>query len=414
MKIYKLIGMAVVAIMLGLSLSSCEKESEDLVFDYSQDILGTWTCFQDNYINALQINSDGTVLSTGKADDKVWMKMKGKVQVKNDIIRFSYEDGTETEYKFQVVSGKSMAIIDNDGSRALYNFCSENYSENILGMWITNNNVQKADEDENMIIQTFKENGKVLITGLVPISGEAMINAEGSYDIIGDMLIVKSPQLVRSSDMPSHAFLQIAYRPNSSALGDTIVGEMKSANTTTKQTWLRVKEGLNLQGKKCDYSSTYITNVKGADKNIEFMGQTFNFAQMNGVKLDKMMKAVLFSVEFTDDKTLKYGCHYNGTDMIMEAPIVVEGNKMTVQMSKKDSACRDIEMYAFQDASESQMHMYMPTHSFVNFFSNMQIAVMSHMGTLDKTNASAVDAVFNDIDEVVETINFSLVMKKAK
>jgi hypothetical protein len=43
----------------------------------------------------------------------------------------------------------------------------------------------------------------------------------------------------------------------------------------------------------------------------------------------------------------------------------------------------------------------------------MQIAFMSELGQLDKTDPAAVEAVFNSIDEAVETINLSLVMTKA-
>lgn len=44
---------------------------------------------------------------------------------------------------------------------------------------------------------------------------------------------------------------------------------------------------------KYDYIKTFVTNVKGLDKDIEFMGTTFNFAEMDGVKLDKMLKTLL-------------------------------------------------------------------------------------------------------------------------
>ena len=39
---------------------------------------------------------------------------------------------------------------------------------------------------------------------------------------------------------------------------------------------------------------------------------------------------------------------------------------------------------------------------------------MEQLGQLDTTDAAAVKAVFDSIDEAVETINLSLVMTKAK
>jgi hypothetical protein len=188
------------------------------------------------------------------------------------------------------------------------------------------------------------------------------------------------------------------------------VGENYIETTTS---WLRIKQHLELPGMKYDYIKTFITNVKGLDKDIEFMGTTFNFAKMDGVKLDKMLKTLLFTVEFPDAKTIKYGCHYNNEPMSMEAPIAVDGNKMTVKMSQKNAAYRDIDLYTFQDQDNTQMHMYMHSTAFVNFFGNMQITIMDQLGMIDTTDAAAVKAVFDSIDEAVETINVSFVMTKS-
>ena len=165
---------------------------------------------------------------------------------------------------------------------------------------------------------------------------------------------------------------------------------------------------------KYDYIKTFVTNVKGLDKDIEFMGTTFNFAKMDGVMLDKALKTILFNVEFPDANTIKYNCYYNGQNMSMEAPIVVDGNKMTVKMSEKNAAYKDVDLYTFQDQDNTQMHMYMHSTAFVNFFGNMQVTIMEQLGQLDTTDAAAVKAVFDSIDEAVETINVSFVMHSSK
>ena len=180
-----------------------------------------------------------------------------------------------------------------------------------------------------------------------------------------------------------------------------------------KSSWLRIKQYLELPGMKYDYIKTFVTNVKGADKDVEFMGYTFNFAKMDGVVLDKMLKTVLFAVQFPDANTIRYTCQYNDFNMELDALIEVDGNKMTIKMSERDAAYKDVDLYTFQDQDNTQMHMYMPTYAFETFFANMQIAFMSELGQLDKTDAAAVEAVFNSIDEAVETINLSLVMTKA-
>ena len=44
---------------------------------------------------------------------------------------------------------------------------------------------------------------------------------------------------------------------------------------------------------------------------------------------------------------------------------------------------------------------------------DMQVTIMEQMGLLDTTDEAAVKAVFDSIDEAVETINVSFVMTKA-
>ncbi len=140
----------------------------------------------------------------------------------------------------------------------------------------------------------------------------------------------------------------------------------------------------------------------------------FNFAKIDGVKFDKMLKTILFAVEFPDANTIKYSCHYNNEAMALQAPIVVDGNKMTVKMSEVYPAAKDVDLYTFQDQDNSQMHMYMPTYAFINFFGNMQIAIMAQLEQLDMNDAAAVKAVFDSIDEAVNTINVSFVMTSSK
>ena len=163
---------------------------------------------------------------------------------------------------------------------------------------------------------------------------------------------------------------------------------------------------------KYDYSKNNVTNVKGLDKDIEFMGYTMNFSKMDGSFLDKMLK--MFKISFSDANTMHCVGRYSGGDIIFDAPIVVDGNKMTVKMSEKNAAFKDVDLYAFQDQDNTQFHIYMSTTAFVNFFGNMQVTIMEQLGQFDTTDAAAVKAVFDSIDEAVETINLSLVMTKAK
>jgi hypothetical protein len=53
--------------------------------------------------------------------------------------------------------------------------------------------------------------------------------------------------------------------------------------------------------------------------------------------------------------------------------------------------------------------------AFVNFYTNMQVQLLEATDEqFDIKNEEAVNAIYNSINEAVETINLSLVMKAAK
>ena len=147
---------------------------------------------------------------------------------------------------------------------------------------------------------------------------------------------------------------------------------------------------------------------------MTMMGYTFNIGKMEGKNLDKMLKTLLFAVEFPNANTLKYQYHYNGQNIAFEVPIVVDGNKVTIKMSEMYPYYRDVDMYMFQDQDNTQLHMYMPTSSFVNYFGNMDVAALAFAGEIDVTDAAAVEAIFDRMDERVESINVSFTFKATK
>jgi hypothetical protein len=189
-------------------------------------------------------------------------------------------------------------------------------------------------------------------------------------------------------------------------MGDNMVASSES--------WLRVKQSLNLAGKAYDYNNTYVSNVKGLDEDMTMMGHTFNIGKMEGKNLDKMLKTLLFAVEFPNDNTIKYQYHYNGQNLVFEAPIVVDGNKVTIKMSEFSPYYRDVDMYMFQDQDDCQLHMYMPTYAFINYFANMDLAALAVTGDIDLTDEAAVKAIFDRMDERVESINVSFTFKATK
>ena len=412
MKIFKAMMVAVVA-MLGLV--SCNNNSDWLDVDYSNELVGTWICFDTNYAEALVISQDGSAISTGVEDGELWENVKGNITVKNNKIIMSFEDDDNFEGRFDLVPGVSLSIFDpKTDQRLIYEYCSEDLSEEIEGMWVCTDGPLDANDD--MAIQSYHKNGNALFTGLPPGSNVYKVNYLTDYKIVGDLMIRKISE--DNDGSAKYLCAKLVYQPDATSLGDIInqiVYEQTEDGWIGSSTcWLRINQTLNLAGKKYDYSKTFVTNVQGADKEIEYMDYTFNFSKMDGIMLNKMLKAVLFTVEFPDTKTMRYNCHYNGESMTMDAPVAIEGNKVTLKMSQRDAALRDVDLYMFQDADDSQLHMYMHTYAFINFFGNMKIIMLSQAGKLDKTDAAAVKTEFDRVYDVVKSINVSLVFDAGK
>lgn len=68
----------------------------------------------------------------------------------------------------------------------------------------------------------------------------------------------------------------------------------------------------------------------------------------------------------------------------------------------------------FQDANDTQVHIYMHTDAFINYFANMEIYTLVLEGKIDPTDTAAIEKVFADMEARVESINVSFVMKARK
>ena len=409
MKIFKLMAIALVA-MLGFTACDKDCDHDFIEHDFTQDIVGTWTCLEADLAQAFVFNADGTATTTGVENGKYWENVNVTWKLKNNKLTLSYGDNT-SETLINIVSGKILSIADKNGdNRRTFQYCANDLSEEIVGMWVC---TQSTAFDQEMSVNTYQEDGKALFTGYTPDVNGYKANLESTYKVIGDLLIQK----YYVNEDAQYITLRLNYSPNATGMGDilTITSITTQEGQAVEQyaSLLRIKQNLNLPGQKYDYIKTFVTNVKGEDKDIDFMGYTFNFAKMDGSGLDKMLKSLLFAVEFPDANTLGYSYQMNGNKETYNSPIVVEGNKMTIKMSAKVPTLKDVVLYAFQDADCSQMHFYMHKTAFVSFYTNMQAMLMAATNEqFDITNAEAVNAIYDNINNAVETINVSLVMTK--
>ena len=415
----KIINFCIIAIVAMLGFTSCNDCDHDFIeVDYSKALVGTWTLMNEGFAEAWVVKADGSVEVTGVLDGEYY-ETKGTVKVKNNKMSYKFDNGDQFEGILEIIPGKCFSLAYESDyqseERVTYNYCANDLADEIVGMWVYQNGTSEIDND--MYVQTYNEDGTTNKSGWSVAAGDFIVNNTTTYKVVGDLVFYKRPSDILTEGMDTYVAASLVYVPNANSLGDILISTgfapADKGNVKVTASHLRIKQSLDLAGQNYNYIKTYVSNVKGEDKDMDFMGYTFNFAKMDGSGLDKMLKSLLFAVEFPDANTLGYSYQMNGNKETYNSPIVVEGNKMTIKMSAKVPTLKDVVLYTFQDADCSQMHFYMHKTAFVSFYTNMQAMLMAATDAqFDITNAEAVNAIYNNINNAVETINLSLVMSK--
>ena len=415
MKNFKLMAIALVA-MLGFS--ACEKDcNHDFIeHDFTKDIVGTWTILEEGQAEAMVINPDGSFEVTGVMKGGSLYESKGTIKVVNNKVSLVFEGDDEvTEGRLELVSGKSLSIVINDeyDVRLTYNYCKNDISDEIVGMWVCHNGLPGAEND--MAIISYSEDGKMTMTAQASdfIAGD-FVKQESEYKVIGDLVFKILPVEDVPEGITPYIVSRMIYTPNGTTLGDILTENqyVYSANGLVELTssWLRVKQNLDPKGQIYDYSAAYISNAKGKDEDFSMLGHTFNIAKLKAGDFDIMLRSVLFCLE-TKANSIKQHFLVDGVEGNIETPIAVDGNKVTIDYSDVNPALRKVEMYMFQDADDSQLHMYMHTDAFINYFANLEVVTMLQAGKINQSDEAAVEKVFADMAARVESINVSMVFK---
>ena len=408
MKIFKFLAVALVA-MLGFT--ACDKDCDHnfIEHDFTKDIVGTWTYVNGGQAEAMVIKADGSFTTTGVMIHGALYEEKGTIKVVNNKVTLTFDGDKETfEGRLEFVAGKSLSLVmfDDNDVRLTYDYCEKDLSDEIIGMWVYN-------DPKEMRIHSFDENANAVFTGWSEDLGVLSVLEDSKYKVVGDLIFQGFSN--DKDSFPKYIAARLIYAPNGTAHGDIMTFKHYLFDgTESVQSWLRIKQHLELPGTKYDYIKTFVTNVKGEDKDIPFLNTSFNFAKMDGSIIDKFLKSILFTVEFPEANKIKYSYLLEGKNIVIDAPIEVDGNKMTIKMSANNPAYQDVDMYAFQDQDNTQMHWYMPTTSFEKFFGNTSVALLLGYGQLDKDDTEGIANVYKTIADAVESINLSLVMTKAK
>ena len=419
MKNLKLLAVALVA-MFGFTACNKDCGHEFIEYDYNEALVGTWTYDEGEQAEAIVINPDGSFTITGVMKHGALYEEKGIIKVVNNKVTLSYDSGDVFEGRLELVAGKSLSIVlfEEYDVRLTYDYCEKDLSDEILGMWVCMDT--PADAESEIMIETFYDNGKSTLTGFLPLEGDSeQVNNESTdYMVIGDLLFISIPADKFGDKTPFYVVHKMIYTPNATAMGDIMtmksIAKVEDEYIAGTSSWLRVKQYLNLDNKLYDYSSAYITNVNGKDEEFTILGNTLNIAKIESNDFDMMFRSVLSCFEF-DANSMTYRFRRDdGLEMEFDTQFTAEGNKVTLDMSSVNPACRKVEMYMFQDKDDSQLHMYMHTNAFINYFANLDVIALITEGKINQTDETAIAKVFADMEARVESINVSFVLKARK
>ena len=411
MKIFKLMAVALVA-MVGLNSCSKDCDHEFIEYNYNEALIGTWTYIaEDGLAEAMVINPDGSFEVTGVMKGGSLYEEKGTIKVVNNKVSLVFEgDKDVIEGRLELVAGKSLSIVLNEeyDIRLTYDYCKKDLSKEIVGMWVCTQEVF-GQEEESVAIKTYTEDGKSYLTAYMSEVDGYLNQMETNYKVIGNLQIGWTKE---TSDSPSqYIAIVLDIIPNGTELGDIMTHYNPIYNTTA--TFVRVKQDINLNGKTYDYSSAYVTNAKGKDEDFTILNGTFNIDNINAGDFDIILGAGLYCVELNAN-SIKHKSRPYGEDVEVVTPITVDGNKVTLDFSTLYPALRKVDMYMFQNVNDSQLHMYMHTNAFINYFANLEVMSLLKYGEIAPTDAAAVEKVFTNMEARVQSINVSFVLKARK
>ena len=88
MKTFRMIGMALVAVMLSFTMSSCDNDDDEVdpYKDYPQLIVGQWFCFTPESSIFMNYQADGTFYQVGYASKNGWREYVGTYEINENKV----------------------------------------------------------------------------------------------------------------------------------------------------------------------------------------------------------------------------------------------------------------------------------------------------------------------------------------
>ncbi|MBQ1973859.1 MAG: lipocalin family protein [Paraprevotella sp.] len=179
MKTFRFFGMALVAVMLGLAMSSCDSDDEDYQFtyenpykDYAQLIVGKWFCFTPESSIFMNYQADGSFYQVGYGAKNGWRERIGTYEINENIVNGIITNMDNTPDVIEIVElSEDKFVLKTKGSSVHTSYRVQEQFD-ITGKYAYLNSVVRVAAKEGKTEMQLPEG--ITIGGMNSISVEAM------------------------------------------------------------------------------------------------------------------------------------------------------------------------------------------------------------------------------------------------
>ena len=117
MKTFRMIGMALVAMMLSFTMSSCDNEENEAVVDpykdYPQLIVGKWFCFTPESSIFMNYQADGSFYEVGYGAKNGWREYVGTYEINGNKVYVSGKATPDVKEIVELTNEKSVTKLED-------------------------------------------------------------------------------------------------------------------------------------------------------------------------------------------------------------------------------------------------------------------------------------------------------------
>lgn len=146
MKNLKMIAMAMMAIIMGLSFTACDSDDNNVGFQVN--LKGRWYSKTDSLRELLMIQENNSVVAYRVYNYDSWNNINGNLTVIGNVINILFEDGNNVSGTF-TVNGNALTIHTTNG---VYEYSKLADETNLTGAWNYSNITFKAKAIKDEIV----------------------------------------------------------------------------------------------------------------------------------------------------------------------------------------------------------------------------------------------------------------------